>query len=277
MRTVTCMMLGGSALAIAGCSNLPGSSLGATFGVEPYLKDSHGGDGFNGALASEYTGVAKRAANDVLWMNSTAYFAKAKQAEAGVTPLPWTPTELGVNGEASSLYDEVVATINANKDARPAECARAQAMWDQYLEALRGDAAGSKFCVPLEDARAWLDEALAACAPQGPKNFIVYFGFDMTNLTDVARATLDEVVAAVNSMGTSALLLVGHADRAGSVGYNQGLSERRANRVANGLAERGLNPGMMTLAGRSENEPAVATGNGVREPLNRRVEITLGN
>jgi outer membrane protein OmpA-like peptidoglycan-associated protein len=33
----------------------------------------------------------------------------------------------------------------------------------------------------------------------------------------------------------------------------------------------------MTLAGRSELEPAVQTADGVREPLNRRVEITLSN
>jgi outer membrane protein OmpA-like peptidoglycan-associated protein len=275
MRATACLMLGASALAIAGCTNLPGASLGATFGAERYLNGEHGGADFNGSLAKEYTELGRRAAfNDVLWLNSTAYIAKAKQAEAGVTPAPWTPAEVGVNGEASAMYDDVVAKINANKDARPAACARAQAMWDQYLEALRG---GPTFCVKPEDARAMLDEALAACAPGGPANFIVYFGFDKTNLTDVARATIDEVIAAVQSMGTTALSVVGHADRAGSVEYNQGLSERRANRVADALIERGVPAGAMTLAGRSELEPAVQTADGVREPLNRRVEITLSN
>ncbi len=275
MRTATCLMLGVSALALAGCTNLPGASLGATFGAERYLNGTHGGEDFNGHLASEYTEVARRAAfKDVLWLNSTAYIAKAQQAEAGVTPAAWTPAEIGVNGEATALYDTVVAAIAANKEARPAACARAQVMWDQYLEALRG---GPTFCISPEDARALLDEALAACAPPGPKNFIVYFGFDKTNLTDAAIATIDEVVAAVNAMGTSALSVVGHADTVGSVEYNQGLSERRANRVASALAERGVPSGAMTLAGRSELEPAVQTGDNVREPLNRRVEITLSN
>ena len=275
MRTTTCLMLGVSALAIAGCTNLPGASLGATFGAERYLNGSHGGADFNGSLASEYTEVARRAAfKDTLWLNSTAYIAKAQQAEAGVTPAAWTPAEIGVNGDATAMYDTVVATIAANKAARPAACARAQVMWDQYLEALRG---GSTFCITPEDARALLDEALAACDPGGPANFIVYFGFDKTNLTDAARATIDEVVAAVNAMGTSALSLVGHADTVGGTGYNQGLSEARANRVANALSARGVPPGGMTLAGRSENDLAVATGDNVREPLNRRVEITLSN
>jgi len=85
------------------------------------------------------------------------------------------------------------------------------------------------------------------------------------------------VIAAVNSMGTSALSLVGHTDTVASVEYNQALSESRANRVSNALSARGVPAGAMTLAGRSENDPAVATGDNVREPLNRRVEITLSN
>jgi outer membrane protein OmpA-like peptidoglycan-associated protein len=76
-------------------------------------------------------------------------------------------------------------------------------------------------------------------------------------------------------MGATALSIVGHADTVGSQGYNQGLSERRARRVANALVERGVPAGGMTLAGRGENDLARATGDNVREPLNRRVEISL--
>lgn len=271
-------MLGASVLAIAGCTNLPGASLGATFGAERYLNGEHGGSDFNGSLAKEYTELGRRAAfDDVLWLNSTAYIAKAKQAEAGVTPAPWMPSQLGVNGDASAMYDDVVARINANRDARPAACARAQAMWDQYLELLRAEAAGDPPRLTAVEARALLDEALAACAPGSPStsNYVVYFGFDMTNLTEVARATIDEVAAAVKSMGTTALSIVGHADTVATVEYNQGLSERRANRVAEALVERAVPAGAMTLAGRSELEPAVQTPDNVKEPLNRRVEITL--
>lgn len=273
MKTVTRLLLGTAAIALAGCSQLPGSSLGATFGAERYLKADHGGPGFEGALASEYTEVARRAAfQDVRWRNSTAYIAKAKQAEAGSAPAPWTPDQLGVNGDAADMYQNVVAMINDNKAERPEACARAQVMWDQYLEALRG---GEKNCITPDDARALLDEALVACAPPVPSAYIVYFGFNRTNLTDRARATLDEVVGAVQSMGATALSLVGHTDTVGSARYNQGLSERRARRVAEGLNERGIPAESMTLAGRSFDQPAVATGPNVREPLNRRVEITL--
>ncbi len=278
MRTVTFLMLGASALAMAGCSNLPGSSLGGTFTAEPYLEREHGGQGsFNDALAMEYTELARRQAFQMQrWMNATAYISKAQAAEAGNTPAPWTPAQLGVNGEASQLYDEVVATIEANRAERPAACARAQAMWDQYLFVLRATANGATCPLTPEEARAMLDEALAACAPPaGPANYVIYFGFDKWNLTDAARDTLDEVVAAVQQMGSTALSLVGHTDTMGSVEYNQGLSERRADSAADYLEDRGIPRGAMTLAGRSELEPAVDTGDQVREPLNRRVEITL--
>lgn len=274
MKTVTRLLLGTAAIALAGCSQLPGSSLGATFGAERYLKADHGGPGFTGALAKEYTELGRRAAfRDVRWRNSTAYIAKAEQAEAGIEPAPWSPDQLGVNGDASAMYQSVVGVISANKDARPEACARAQAMWDQYLEALRADANGATCLLPA-DAKALLDEALAACGA-APSGFIVYFGHDRTNLTDRANATLNDVVAAVNTMGASSLSVVGHTDTSGSASYNQGLSERRARRVAQGLVTRGIPADSMTLAGRGERELAVPTGNSVREPQNRRVEITL--
>lgn len=274
MKTVTHLLLGTAALALAGCSNLPGSSLGATFGAERYLKADHGGAGFTGALAKEYTEVGRRAAfRDVRWRNSTAYIAKAKQAESGVEPAPWSPDQLGVGGDAAGQYQSVIDTIAANKDARPEACARTQAMWDQYLEALRG---GDTYCITPADAKALLDEALAACGGAAPSgDFIVYFGFNRTNLTDRARQTLDEVVTAVQDLGATALSLVGHADTVGSNSYNQGLSERRARRVADALTQRGVPANAMTLAGRSENDLAVQTGDNVREPLNRRVTINL--
>lgn len=279
MKIITRLLLGTAAIALAGCNQLPGSSLGATFGAERYLKADHGGQGFTGALAKEYTEVARRAAfRDVRWRNATAYIAKAKQAESGAAPAAWAPEELGIttanSDDAGTLYQELVATVSENKGARPEACARAQVMWDQFLEAVRG---GPKNCITPDDARALLREAIAACRGGSTMDtaFIVYFGFNQTNLTDRARETLDAVVAGVRAIGATALSVVGHADTVGSDGYNQALSERRARRVGNALVERGIPAGAMTLAGRGERELARATGNNVREPLNRRVEIGL--
>ena len=276
MKTAVRLMLGISALAVAGCSQLPGASLGRTFTAEPYLAAEHGGPGFTGALAREYTELGRDQASMVRWMNATAFIAKAEQAEGGSEPAPWTPDQLGVNGEAAALYEEVVARISENKAERPEACARAQAMWDQYLTVLRAEAAGAKCPMTSEDAKALLDEALAACDPAvGPADFIVYFGFNQTNLTDRARAVIEDVVASYSDMGANAVSVVGHTDTVGSVEFNQRLSEARATRVADALVDRGIPADQIATAGRSELEPARVTGDGVREPLNRRVEISL--
>ena len=62
-------------------------------------------------------------------------------------------------------------------------------------------------------------------------------------------------------------------DRSGSPGYNQRLSERRANNVAKALAALGVPQNQMIVSGRGENDNRVPTADGVREPQNRRVEI----
>jgi outer membrane protein OmpA-like peptidoglycan-associated protein len=69
--------------------------------------------------------------------------------------------------------------------------------------------------------------------------------------------------------------VTGYADRSGSPGYNQRLSERRANAVAGALARLGVPRNEMIVSGRGENDNRVPTADGVREPQNRRVEIVF--
>ncbi|MEM9783875.1 MAG: OmpA family protein [Pseudomonadota bacterium] len=146
-------------------------------------------------------------------------------------------------------------------------------MWDQWLEALRG---GEGSCISADDAFALYNEAKAACLPPPvDTNFIVYFGFNRSDLTAAARETLDEVVATFTDIGAAAASIVGHADTVGSDSYNQALSERRARTVARSLVDSGVPTDALTVAGRGESDPARVTGDNVREQLNRRVEITL--
>ncbi|MEL6267495.1 MAG: OmpA family protein [Pseudomonadota bacterium] len=276
MKKITVVMMTASALALAACGDkpdLPGSNVPGMWGAERFLAEDHGGPGFSGALASEYTELGRRAAGDVRWYNATAYIAKAEAAEAGAQVGPWSPESLGVADEAGGLYEETLAIIMENRDERPEACARFQAMWDQWLEALRG---GEGSCISVEDAEALYNEAKAACLPPPiDTNFVVYFGFNRSDLTARAREVLDDVVAAFGSIGATAASIVGHTDTVGSPAYNQRLSERRARTVDAGLQSRGIPAGATTVAGRGERDLARITGDNVREQLNRRVEITL--
>jgi OmpA-OmpF porin, OOP family len=274
MRTISRFMIAGAALALAGCSALPGANLGGTFTAESYLGASIEGGDFNSALAREYQALATRSATkDVNWMDATAYVAKSQAAAAGGAN-PWTDAELGVVAEPG-LYDEAVSTIVSNRGVRPAECAKAQAMWDQYLESLT---ATSGACLNTDDALAMLQEALAACRGVSG-DFVVYFGFGRSDLTAAGREVIAEVVEALKSYSAPLVSVVGHTDTVASVAFNQRLSERRADTVANAILARssaeGLTPPTITTAGRSELDLAVPTADNVREARNRRATIAI--
>ena len=88
MSIVSRIVMAGAALAVAGCSQLPGANLGGTFTAENYLGASLSGDDFNSALAREYQALAVRSARtDVNWMDSTAYIGKSQAAAAGDLPM----------------------------------------------------------------------------------------------------------------------------------------------------------------------------------------------
>lgn len=274
MKAISRIMIAGAALALAGCSVLPGANFAGTFTAESYLGNSIEGGDFNSALAREYQALAVRSATkEVHWYDATAYVEKSKLAAAGGAD-PWTDSQLGVVAQAG-LYDEVVSTVSANRGTRPAECAKAQAMWDQYLESLT---VNSGSCIDSDDALAMLQEALAACRGVSG-DFVVYFGFGRSDLTAAGRAVVDEVVEALRGYSAPLVSVVGHTDTVDTVAFNQRLSEARANTVANAILARtsseGITPPTITTAGRSELDLAVPTADNVREARNRRATIAI--
>ncbi|TNE40717.1 MAG: OmpA family protein [Alphaproteobacteria bacterium] len=115
--------------------------------------------------------------------------------------------------------------------------------------------------------------APAPVAETTSRDFVIYFGFDRSDLTDAARATVDAIAEYASGMDGSSVSLRGHTDSSGTSAYNQGLSQRRANSVASALAAAGVGSVSSSWAG--ESELAVETGDGVREPLNRRVNVRV--
>ncbi|MEM7446183.1 MAG: outer membrane beta-barrel protein [Pseudomonadota bacterium] len=105
--------------------------------------------------------------------------------------------------------------------------------------------------------------------------FIVFFDWDRADLTPEANLVLDDVVVVANEGGYASIRLDGYTDLSGSAQYNLGLSERRANSVADGLIARGIAPDEIVIRAFGEENPLVPTPDGVREPQNRRVEIFL--
>lgn len=120
--------------------------------------------------------------------------------------------------------------------------------------------------------------AVAAPAPTPappPPVFLIFFDWDRADITPAGRGIVQQAANAYKAGGSVRIQVTGYTDLSGSAGYNQRLSVRRANNVANALANQGVARGDMTVGGRGENDPRVPTAQGVREPQNRRVEIFL--
>lgn len=111
--------------------------------------------------------------------------------------------------------------------------------------------------------------------PPAPKEFIVFFGHDKANLTAEAMGVVREAAMAFKATGAANIRVVGHTDRSGSDAYNQELAMRRANTVRGALAGEGVPDGAISVDGRGESDPMVPTDDGVREPQNRRVNISI--
>jgi OmpA-OmpF porin, OOP family len=108
-----------------------------------------------------------------------------------------------------------------------------------------------------------------------PKQFIVFFGFNKSNLTAEAARVVTEAAAAAKKYGSASISVVGHTDTVGSNDYNMRLSMRRSQSVKDGLIANGIGADMITTGGRGEAELMVQTGDSVKEPQNRRATIDL--
>ena len=105
--------------------------------------------------------------------------------------------------------------------------------------------------------------------------YLVFFDWDKYNITPEGTQILEAAAAHFKAGGAVQIQVTGYTDLSGSAGYNQRLSERRANAVATALEGMGVPRNDMVVAGRGMNDPRVPTPLGVREPQNRRVEIVF--
>ena len=115
--------------------------------------------------------------------------------------------------------------------------------------------------------------APAAVAPQR-QMFIVFFEYDKSTLTADGRRVVDSAAAAYKS-GKSGVAIAGYTDLAGTEQYNLALSRRRADTVKAALVRDGVPAAAIDESWHGKENPRVPTADGVREPQNRRVEITM--
>lgn len=149
---------------------------------------------------------------------------------------------------------------------------------DKALQASGVDAADDAprrpFDIAEKDVREIFSGALAA-EPEAPISFILYFRTGGTELAAESKRQLPDILRLIGERQAPRVGVVGHTDRAGSEKINAILALERAQLVRDMLIAIGVDQNDIDVSSHGEANLLVPTANGVNEPKNRRVEVTV--
>ncbi len=281
----------GAAMILAGCTGLE---------LEKAESLTPSGSQFSKNLYSGYIELSELEHYEGDYRDSDNFAVRASAAAANKPgePEALANRNLPTNktGELSEARARLMAALAAGaRDKAPVQAANAQVGFDCWMQeqeenrqpddialcksgfmrALLGAEAAVK---PPPMARAPAPMRKKAMSPKKvTRKFVVYFPFDSSKITPESTRVILRAIDAAKAMKAKSVHLAGHTDRAGPPSYNIKLSGTRANAVAEVIEGGGISGRKFGLGAFGENMNAVMTGPGVREPLNRRVEITISN
>lgn len=103
----------------------------------------------------------------------------------------------------------------------------------------------------------------------------ILFETDSADLRPDLRSDLMTIASNLQRYPDSVVLITGHTDSTGTPGYNQRLSERRADAVAGVLITSGVPPRRIMARGAGQTQPVASNDTEFGRAQNRRVEITI--
>jgi OmpA-OmpF porin, OOP family len=273
------------------------------------------GNPFNAALQREYGALGEEALAESDHQHADMYIRKGFAAGNGIDTLPEDPRTWWLPRRAiAELYEwhgKLLEALGPNRTARPAAAARAQAMYDCWVEEehediwMRDLSAGLRMQENLyqpQDIAKCKNAFFCAMYEMGvpvPIQCVtaqdINFRFDQPRRLPGSRADLwpggvepqtgssapagnamlDALIGGMSANPNSAVQLKGHTDTMGGEAYNQALSERRALLIRAELIRAGINPARITYRGVGKTELAVPTPDQRREVRNRRVSYAL--
>jgi len=103
----------------------------------------------------------------------------------------------------------------------------------------------------------------------------ILFATDSFAVRTDLRRDLNAVAGNLQAYPNSTIQIVGHTDSDGDAAYNQQLSERRANSIADVLLDAGIPFSRIQTFGRGESQPVASNLDPSSKARNRRVEIVI--
>ncbi|MBL6929794.1 MAG: OmpA family protein [Rhodospirillales bacterium] len=289
-------LLAGTAAAVflAGC--------GATFDYDTLRATQTDGGNFTSALAREYKTFALFERDEMRdWPDAAHFGEKALAAAGGAAVSPeslkqWSlPTKH--MGELTAARARLTEALKNGADRQwPEAAAMAQVQFDCWVEQQEEnwqtkhiaqcrngyftaiDQIDRAFALSRAQSNSAATPAVADGTMKGDeaKSFIILFDFDSASLNTDATEALGAIAKTAERGKDVRVFVSGHTDLAGPLPFNDGLSQRRAEAVSGALIKRGISSTRISVTAHGERRPRVDTPDGVREPRNRRVEITVG-
>ena len=239
------------------------------------------GDEFTRALTQEYRAFSTFEAEEMVdWPDAEHFARKGLLAAQGIAVEPEDVQDWRIPEPQRQVLDQArnrlawVLAAGAGAES-PVSAATAQSRFDCWIEQQEENWQPHHIAACRDGFYALLGELEELDGPRSARLTLVLFNFDSDKIDAQAAATLDAMADWARAAHAASIGVTGHTDRAGSQSYNINLSLRRALAARAALVRLGLRPETVSFSGAGETLPRVPTDDGVREPLNRRVEIEL--
>lgn len=308
MKTFKNLALAAGILALGGCTAFSSFSE-----VEALNEAEAVGSPFTQALASEYRLFSNTELKDMFDYPDALHFARKGLAAASgemVLPEPvsdWNLGQMAVEELSIARGRLILAYDLGAREKMPELAARAQGKFDCWIEREEENGNGSEITCkqqfmeaigqlesniepppppppppapvvePAPPAPEILPFEVDATQPMEAENamYLVFFNWDSKDLGGGAESVLDAVSTEVAAHPPSAVKIIGHTDTSGPTDYNQRLAFKRANTVRDALVKRGVDASLIVVDAKGESDLLVKTPDDVREPANRRVNISF--
>jgi len=277
-RTITAA---GLAMLLAACAS----------NMQKLDRSTSTGSAFTSGLAQGYKDFAHSESEEYDWQNVSFFAAKGSRAAEGHNVAPEQAADWrDISPDNRVVLDQqrtrlVAAMENGARERWPADAAAAQVAYDCLVEEMsEPNSEGDR-----ERCRGIMDSAIGrmkvtqrtsevvAPPPTVPAAsvYLVFFAFDRSEISAVSERVLETVMADFRKTGLTQIDIQGYTDLSGTVGYNEGLSERRAQAVRQYFLTHSVQDAEIRTEWFGKTHPRVATADGVRNQENRRDEIYL--
>lgn len=259
---------------LGGCSTVDYKNVQAT------------GSDFDKELYTGYRSLADAEVAEGDYRDGDTFGMRAVEAASGKAPAPESISARDLPkdkvGELTAAREQLMAVLRQGAaDKLAKDAAMAQVSFDCWMQEQEenfqpDDIAKCRtgFVTAMARIDAGMKQPMAkAPAPKmETSKAVVYFDFNSATLSKDAEAAIVRFKEGLKP--GAKVMLSGYTDRAGASGYNEVLAAKRAKTVYSVLESLGVK-GDIGVAAYGETRNAKPTPDGVREQLNRRVEISV--